>query len=1198
MSSTVPPRVSCLMPTRNRHPMLPAAVANFLAQDFQDAELLIVSEDGVPDSLGAALAGGRVRHIACPPGLSLGAKRNFACAAARSEYIAHCDDDDWYAADRLSRQMHALLAQPGMALCGSSRVYFRELDGARAWEYRYQGNRRPWLCGATLLYRREFWRTHPFRDQSIGEDNHFVWSAQAAECIDLDDPALCIAGVHAGNSSRKDTGNAWWTAVPRGRIDALIAEQSREKVAAAPPRRRAILVLAGGIGDLLRWASLVPVLDAAGHDVDLLLVADYPDSAALFDGAPGVSRVRLADPAGNRWLPTDEAPPALAVFAYWATRFADRIPASRQICADQQRWRDEGDPGCATAIARELGWSGPLPVPPLAPALRAGKPSVAAGTLAIHAGCKAGWPWKKWHGHGELAQHFGRVLRVGTPADEDASGTYFATPIRWPAHVQDATTPRELAETARLIAQCSAMVANDSGLMHLAAALGVPTLGIFGLTSPAREAMPWPALHPLSGGLACEPACRSQPWGRRDCQHHLQCLQGMGPERVAARLREIAPSLGPPAHTATDSKAGREVGDHHVRDPDAGDQPVATPVARSAPAALDLAIRLGGGFGDLLLAGRLIELLWALAGYGTVITYNDRPELAQQALGGRGLVGATRSLREWSLASGVRVEITQFVRFFDAPQRWQRTHPALADLIARSNSRIASVRGLVERHPQLDGFWARLNLAAGRRRAESLAWSAGFDGGNGGDRCTPGSLDERAGQQAPLCLALDEADAGSRLRLASAGRQWITLHDGFDTSAHVRPGQAVKCWPLEHWAELVSKLKALHPSLRIVQIGGTSSRPIAGVDDCLIGRIRLGEALWLLQGAALHIDGESGLVHAAYALGTPSVVLFGPTDVGFFGYRDNVNLNAGVCTPCWWSTPDWLGRCPRGLVQPVCMAAISPGSVSDAVLAVLDRGLQLPARALHPTSSAVWSRVPSAGAALLGAIQANGELVDDTDGHARSPTTGCYLHATKRWEYAFALDALAISPANGSGPRLRIADLGCGRGALGPWLATQGHAVTGYDRNFADDGNTDASRRFLNWAPSTGFAVRAATLHALPAPDGDTDQGFDAVLMISVLQHLAQPALAIREASRILRPGGRLVLSFDLACEPANFEDRQHRRSIASPGRLATWLGLPETALALSPPAIRQSASELQSAGVAGMPDGLTVGGICLVKPA
>jgi hypothetical protein len=289
----------------------------------------------------------------------------------------------------------------------------------------------------------------------------------------------------------------------------------------------------------------------------------------------------------------------------------------------------------------------------------------------------------------------------------------------------------------------------------------------------------------------------------------------------------------------------------------------------------------------------------------------------------------------------------------------------------------------------------------------------------------------------------------------------------------VRPGQAVKCWPLEHWAELVSKLKALHPSLRIVQIGGTSSRPIAGVDDCLIGRIRLGEALWLLQGAALHIDGESGLVHAAYALGTPSVVLFGPTDVGFFGYRDNVNLNAGVCTPCWWSTPDWLGRCPRGLAAAGLHGRDQPGQRQRRRSGGARSRPTIAGQGPSPDQQrGLVARRRAPARRCSAAIQANGELVDDTDGHARSPTTGCYLHATKRWEYAFALDALAISPANGSGPRLRIADLGCGRGALGPWLATQGHAVTGYDRNFADDGNTDASRRFLNWAPSTGFAAR------------------------------------------------------------------------------------------------------------------------------
>lgn len=258
--------VSCLMPTRARHAFLPAAVANFLAQDFADAELLIVREDSVPDSLAGTFASGRVRHVPCPGGMSLGAKRNFACRAARGDLLAHWDDDDWYAPDRLRRQVEALRRQPDKGVCGSSRVYFRDLDGSGAWEYRYQGERRPWLCGATLLFRRAFWQAHPFPDQSIGEDNQFVWSAQSAEALDLDDPALCIASVHAGNTSRKQTGNAWWTPVPRARVEAKIRA-------------------AGDIGDVLRQAALVPVLDAAGYAVDLALAADYPDIAGLFDGA-------------------------------------------------------------------------------------------------------------------------------------------------------------------------------------------------------------------------------------------------------------------------------------------------------------------------------------------------------------------------------------------------------------------------------------------------------------------------------------------------------------------------------------------------------------------------------------------------------------------------------------------------------------------------------------------------------------------------------------------------------------------------------------------------------------------------------------------------------------------------------------------------------------------------------------------------
>lgn len=1155
--------VSCLMPTRNRHALLPAAVANFLAQDFCDAELLIVSEDGIPDSIQAALATGRVRHVPCPPGLSLGAKRNFACTQAKGELLAHWDDDDWYAPDRLRRQVEALLVSPAAAMCGTNRVYFRELDGPGAWEYRYRGERPAWLCGASLMFRRSFWLTHPFPDKSVGEDNDFVWSAHPTQVLDLDDPALCIASKHAGNTSRKNTSNPWWTPVPRAPVDALADGRGR----VSNDRPRAALVLAGGIGDVLRWASLVPVLDAAGYAVDLLLAADTPDCAGLFAGATGVARILPIDLRRACWLPANEPPPALAVFSYWGLAHRERVPAVRQMQADRARWPQGGDPACIAAIAAQLGWSAPLPIPPLAPGLRAGARH--PGRLAIHAGCKAGWPWKKWHGFGDLAALFPDVVRVGTVGDDDATGTYFARTIVWPAHVVDATTPRSLAETARLISQCAALVANDSGLMHLAAALGVPTLGIFGLTSPAREAMPWPALHALSGELPCETACRREPWGRRDCREHLACLKGLAPERVAARLRALVPALG----QRTAAVASRPV------------RPTASPAppetSTTVLPSLPMQIWLGGGFGDLLISGRVIEALWPLCGFGPVLCYSERPELVGQALGQRGLPVESRPWRDWQRAAGLRLEITQFVRFFDPPERWRQSHPGLAEVIARAAPRLASVRGIVDRHPHLDGLWARLNLAAGRQRGDALAWSAGLAGE------APGAWHE-----APLTLGLQAVDAGPLLEMSAAGAPWLTIHDGFDTSARLAPGQAVKCWPMAHWQALVQAIKARHPALRIVQIGGRTSRPIAGVDACLVGRIGFGQALWLLKGARLHIDGESGMVHAARALGTPAVVLFGPTDAEFFGYAANCNLDAGACVPCWWSTPDWMGRCPRGLEQPVCMAAITPERV---LAAVGERLAQRPAprESWQLLESRAWSPAATPCRPLVDSIRRFAELIDAPDGHARSATTGCHLHATKQWEYAMALEALGGNGEPSEQP-LRIADLGCGRAPLGPWLARQGHEVVGYDTDFAWDGDLEAARRFLNWIRGSRFQARPANLYALPEPDA----AFDVVLLIAVLQHLEQPALALHEAWRLLRPGGRLIASFDLACEPGRFEDPTLRRNIANPARLAAWLGLDETAIGLNDLSIGDSASALQADGVAGMPDGLTVAFLCLTKLA
>lgn len=199
--------VSCLMPTWARHHLLARAVAGFLRQEVPAVELVIVSEDGCPASL--LRASGQVRHVACRPGLPLGAKRNLACAAARGSILVHWDDDDLYAPDRLLRQLRALAATRSQ-LTGSSRIHFYETESGRCWEYQYGETSRPWVYGATLAYRRAYWRRHPFPEVPVGEDNLFVWAAAGGEVHDSQDAGLCLCLIHDGNTSSKDTSDSWW----------------------------------------------------------------------------------------------------------------------------------------------------------------------------------------------------------------------------------------------------------------------------------------------------------------------------------------------------------------------------------------------------------------------------------------------------------------------------------------------------------------------------------------------------------------------------------------------------------------------------------------------------------------------------------------------------------------------------------------------------------------------------------------------------------------------------------------------------------------------------------------------------------------------------------------------------------------------------------------------------------------------------
>lgn len=130
---------------------------------------------------------------------------------------------------------------------------------------------------------------------------------------------------------------------------------------------------------------------------------------------------------------------------------------------------------------------------------------------------------------------------------------------------------------------------------------------------------------------------------------------------------------------------------------------------------------------------------------------------------------------------------------------------------------------------------------------------------------------------------------------------------------------------------------------------------------------------------------------------------------------------------------------------------------------------------------------------------------------------------------------LDLLPPSGIG---RALDIGTGTGRLLELLAPRVAAALG----------VDASRAMLALARSrlarpglTHCAVRLADMYRLPLPDA----GFDLVVLQMVLHHAEDPAAAVAEATRVLRPGGRLVV-VDLA--PHANDDCLHRLAHRWPG--------------------------------------------------
>ena len=288
----------------------------------------------------------------------------------------------------------------------------------------------------------------------------------------------------------------------------------------------ALLVhLAAGIGDVVLATPLLALLARQGFAVDVRVDGDYPETADLLRDWGALRRVSVGTnaPPGTYRAVLPAVPPF-----YWPRYAAQyrgvanavaRPPDAGFHCDEQGWYLGFAAPFAAAAEA-------PFCTLPVAPDPALG---IGAGTLVLAPGCKGGeMAAKRWPHFPALAEMFADVAIVGTADDVARCGAF-------PPHARSHVGRLSLRATAAALAAAGAVVANDSGLGHVAAAVGVPTVLLFGPTSDCAPGRFPPNVTVLRPALACAPCWFGARFAA--CAGRIDCLAALPPARVAAAVR-------------------------------------------------------------------------------------------------------------------------------------------------------------------------------------------------------------------------------------------------------------------------------------------------------------------------------------------------------------------------------------------------------------------------------------------------------------------------------------------------------------------------------------------------------------------------------------------------------------------------------------------------------------------------------------
>ena len=163
-----------------------------------------------------------------------------------------------------------------------------------------------------------------------------------------------------------------------------------------------------------------------------------------------------------------------------------------------------------------------------------------------------------------------------------------------------------------------------------------------------------------------------------------------------------------------------------------------------------------------------------------------------------------------------------------------------------------------------------------------------------------------------------------RLGLASARRPLVGVHPS--------GGRTVKQWDPARWAEVAARLEREFGAT-VVVTGSEADRPLAAVVARalrgqavdLTGRLGVRETMEVIAGLDLFLSPDTGPMHMACAVGTPSVAVFGPSDPARY-FSGRGPRHVVVRAPLWCSPCNLIRKPPEecaGPEPPECLRLVA-----------------------------------------------------------------------------------------------------------------------------------------------------------------------------------------------------------------------------------------------------------------------------------